>query len=89
MKQAFRRLFGSRSPSKQDAKKRLKLLLIHDQIDLTPSEMEDMKAEIVDVIRKYLEVDGDRTTFELDRSEEAVQLVSTVPVSRIAKKSAS
>ena len=35
---------GTRS-SKDEAKQRLKAILIHDQVDLTPAQMDLMKAE--------------------------------------------
>ena len=87
MRNALWRLFGSKAPSKDDAKRRLKLLLIHDQLELTPSQMGDMKSEIMDVIRRYLDVDEEHTLFELDREEKGVKLVSSVPVSRVLKRS--
>jgi cell division topological specificity factor len=87
MRKALRRLFGTKAPSKEDAKRRLKLLLIHDQLELTPSQMDDMKTEIMEVIRRYLDVDEEHTLFELDREEKGVKLVSSVPVSRVLKRS--
>ena len=87
MRNALKRLFGSRSTSKDEAKRRLKLLLIHDQLELTPSQMENMKGEIMEVIRRYVDVHEDQTQFHLDREEEGVKLVSSVSVSRVLKRS--
>ena len=70
----------SHKPSKIEAKKRLKLLLIHDQIDLTPTELENLKSDILDVIRKYLQVDEQHSQFRLDRSQSKVTLVSSIPI---------
>ena len=77
---------GNAEASKEDAKRRLKLLLIHDQIDLSPSEMEEMKSEIMGVIRRYLEVDEEDTHFHLDRQETTITLVGAVPITRVLKK---
>jgi cell division topological specificity factor len=85
MRRAFRRFFGSKEPSKNEAKKRLKLLLIHDQIDLAPSDMEDMKLEIIEVIRKYVEINEENTEFSLDREQESVKLVSSIQIRRVVK----
>ena len=87
MLRAIKRLFGYHPPSKDEAKKRLKLLLIHDQLNLTPTQMDDMKSEIMGVIRRYLVVDEDGTEFQLDRDDEAVKLISRVPVNRVLKRS--
>ena len=46
MSNFFDRLFGApRTGSKDDAKARLKVLLVHDQVDLTPSQLDAMRAE--------------------------------------------
>ena len=73
---------STRKPSKEDAKKRLKLLLIHDQIELSPAELNEMKSEIIGVIGKYLSVDVPASHFRLDRQESKVTLISSVPVSK-------
>ena len=46
MRNLFARLLRREADgSKEDAKARLKFLLVHDQVDLTPAQMEAMKAE--------------------------------------------
>ncbi|MEQ1571643.1 MAG: cell division topological specificity factor MinE [Myxococcota bacterium] len=78
-------LFGtSRGASKDQAKQRLKLLLIHDQVDIAPMQLERMKAEILEVVAKYCEIDPDEAVeFRLNREDGQVSLVSTVPVRRV------
>jgi len=75
-----------RNPSKEDAKKRLKLLLIHDQIELSPTELDNLKSEILDVIRKYLHVNEKQSLFRLDRADSKITLVSSIPVSKPAER---
>lgn len=86
MKDLFSRFFGSRTQSKDQAKQRLKFLLIHDQVDITPAQLEAMKAEIMEVICKYLDVDDQETVFRLERAQDKVALVSTVPVRRVTQR---
>jgi cell division topological specificity factor len=74
--------------SKEDAKQRLKFLLIHDQVDMTPAQLEAMKAEIMEVIGRYMDVDQSDTVFELKRLQDKVALVSSVPVKRVTTRSA-
>ena len=50
-------VFGAPPASKDDAKQRLKVLLIHDQVALTPAQLDAMREEIMDVISRYVEVD--------------------------------
>jgi cell division topological specificity factor len=83
------RLLGPRGgKSKDEAKQRLKFLLIHDQVDLTPAQMEAMKNEIMEVIQRYVEIDVSATEFKLERSQDEIALVSSVPVRRVIARSA-
>lgn len=75
-------LSGNRT-SKDEAKHRLKAILLHDQVDLTPARMEAMQAEIMEVIARYVEVDAERVEFRLDKEDGNVALVSNVPVRRV------
>jgi cell division topological specificity factor len=85
------RLFSGRTAgaaSKEDAKSRLKVLLVHDQVDLTPQVMEAMKGEILEVIARYAEVDAEHVELRLERAPNGVSLVSSVPVRRVNNRPA-
>lgn len=83
MVELINKLFASRNGSKDDAKSRLKLLLVHDQVDLTPTQLESMKAEIIEVICRYVEIERDTVDFKLEKSNGEIALVSSVPVRRV------
>jgi cell division topological specificity factor len=74
--------------SKDDAKQRLKFLLIHDQVDLSPAQIDEMRDEILAVIRKYVEVDVNSVDFRLHKEEGHIALVSNVPVRRVTARAA-
>jgi len=77
-------LFTPRPSSRDQAKQRLKLLLIHDQVDLPPMQLERMKAEILEVVARYCEIDTEESVeFRLNRDEGQVSLVTCVPVRRV------
>ncbi len=88
MKDLINRFLGrTNKNSKDEAKQRLKFLLIHDQVDLTPGQLEAMKTEILEVIARYVEVeDLEGTEFKLERGDGHVALVSTVPVRRVVQR---
>jgi len=86
MREFLNRMMGKGQDSKKDAKQRLKFLLIHDQIDLTPGQLEEMKAEIMEVITRYVEIDSETAEFKLNREEGHVALVSSVPVRRVTAR---
>ncbi len=72
-----------RTGSKDEAKQRLKVLLIHDQVDLTQGQMAEMKKEIIDVIAKYVEIDREAMDIRLEKEDGHVALISTMPVRRV------
>ena len=57
--------------SKQAAKDRLKLVLMQDRASVSPDFFEMMKKEIIDVIKKYIEIDEESLEVQLTRGYEA------------------
>ena len=86
MRALIDRFFNRPHASKEDAKARLKILLVHDQVDLTPSQMEAMKGEILAVIARYADVDAQNVDIRLDRASSGVAVVSSIPVKRVTQR---
>jgi cell division topological specificity factor len=84
--QKLQESFRPEKTSKDDAKQRLKVLLIHDQVALSPGQMDAMREEIMQVIAKYVEVESDGVEFRLSREEGSISLVSNVPVRRVTAR---
>lgn len=63
------------------AKDRLKMVLVHDRIKISPEKMAEMKAEIVAVIAKYLpDVDPESIGFDIAQSDRFEnKLVAEIP----------
>lgn len=57
--------------SKQAAKDRLKLVLMQDRASVSPDFFEMMKKEIIDVIKKYIEIDEEALEVEITRGLES------------------
>ncbi|NLD48023.1 MAG: cell division topological specificity factor MinE, partial [Clostridiaceae bacterium] len=53
------KLFSRSKNSKDLAKERLKLVLIHDRANVSPQFLEMVKGEIIKVISNYMDVDED------------------------------
>ncbi len=66
--------------TKDTARRRLKLVLIQDRIDISPEKMEDMKKEMWEVVSRYMVVEDDFLEFEIKRHDEVVVLVSNIEV---------
>jgi len=84
------KLFSNRSASKEVAKDRLKLILIHDRSDLSPELLELIKGEIMKVISAYAEIDSSEVDIRLTRTDESEgnspALIASIPIRRIKNK---
>ena len=76
----FERIFGKKESSRDSAKKRLKLVLVHDRSSLSPRLIEIIKEEILQVIRKYVEIDDACTEMTFDEDGEQAALIANIPV---------
>lgn len=63
------KLFGRPKSSKDVAKERLKLVLIHDRANVSPQFLEMLKSEIIKVITNYMDVDESALDIQLTRTK--------------------
>ncbi len=82
----FKLLSKKKDTSKDVAKERLKLVLIHDRSNVSPQFLEMVKSEIIKVIQNYMEIDEDTLDIQLtktnsDDGERIVPaLVANIPI---------
>lgn len=81
------KLFTKKKDSSKDvAKERLKLVLIHDRSNVSPQFLEMVKSEIIRVIQNYMEIDEETLDIQLtktssDDGERIVPaLVANIPI---------
>lgn len=74
------RLFSKDSGSKNVAKERLRLVLVHDRTSISPQLLETLKAEMIQVISNYMEIDESALEVNFDSSGNTVALVANIPV---------
>ncbi len=72
--------------SKDLAKERLRLVLVHDRIGVSPELIEEMKEELIGVISKYLDIDDEGIDMDLERQDNSVALIANIPVKRLKKR---
>jgi cell division topological specificity factor len=75
----FGRLFG-RKRSKDQLKERLKLVLSYDRAKLTPGMMEDLKAELLEVIGKYFPAEESEYDVRLEQQGDRMVMIANLPV---------
>lgn len=83
----LQRLFGkeNNSSSKTVAKERLRLVLMHDRLDLSPELLEAMKNDILKVINDYCIIDEGALELDLRRGQGCVALVANIPVVKMKR----
>jgi len=74
------KLFGKDNGSKNLAKERLRLVLVHDRTSVSPQVMETLKNDLIQVISKYMDIDETALEVNLDSSGNTVALVANIPV---------
>lgn len=74
-------LLGTSSKaSGHTAANRMKLMVIHDRAQLPNELMAQMKAELLEVIKKYFEVDPGEAEFLIETHEQMASIVTSAPL---------
>ena len=61
------RVFGRETTSAQQAKERLKLVLVHDRTDISPGVLEVLKDELIAAISRHIEIDPAAVRIEMSQ----------------------
>ncbi len=76
----FDRILGREKRSAKQAKDRLKLILIHDRIDLNPGTLETLKDEIIEVISRHVDIDPGAVQIEMTQDGRQQRLIANIPI---------
>lgn len=84
------KVFGrNKTKSKNVAKERLKLVLVHDRSDLSPKFLEMIKGDIIRVVKEYAEIDQDALDIKFTRMKRDYDntpvsaLVANIPIIKV------
>lgn len=81
----FDRISG-RKRSAQNAKERLQLVLIHDRTDLTPTELDALKDDILQAISRHVDIDPAAVQIDVERDGREQRLVADIPLRSLTRR---
>jgi cell division topological specificity factor len=80
------KIFGRDSTSSKNvAKERLRLVLVHDRASISPHMLNNLREDIIKVISSYMEIDESTMEVNLSQDERDVALVVNIPVTRLKR----
>ena len=77
------KFFKREEASKTLAKERLRLVLMSDRVSLAPDMFDEMKGEMLGVIRRYLEIDERALDMHFENLERQFALLASIPVLKV------
>ena len=87
MLDALMKIFGkNEKSSRQIARDRLQVVLVHDRASVSPKIMEQMQSEIIHVVSKYMEINKGAVEISLANDDDSVALVANIPVNKMKHK---
>ena len=75
----LKRLFNP-EPSNVTARERLRLVLLSDHLALAPDVVESLKADLIAVISKYVDVDDAHCDVTFEQQESVVAMLANIPI---------
>ncbi|MBO8168780.1 MAG: cell division topological specificity factor MinE [Thermoanaerobacteraceae bacterium] len=74
-----------KNTSKNVAKERLRLVLVHDRSNVSPHILEALKEDMIKVISNYMEIDEEALEVSLSNEEDSVALVANIPILKMKR----
>ncbi|MBQ7097237.1 MAG: cell division topological specificity factor MinE [Clostridia bacterium] len=86
------KIFGRKPRSKDAAKDRLKLVLVHDRANVSPEFLQKIKDEIMQVLAKYMDVSDEGLDINVttaqgeDGKSRVPAITANIPIKSIKQK---
>lgn len=80
MIEKVKNFFTDDTNSKDVAKERLELVLVHDRIDISREVLDNMRGELIEVVSKYVQIEEDELEINLAQDDRMVAIKANIPV---------
>ena len=84
-------IFGSNDEQGRDsspgqiARDRLTVIVMGDRTGISPAILENMKQEIIEVIKRYAEIDETQINLALENEGDSMALVANIPIHNVSR----
>ncbi len=79
-------LFNPPPPSGTTAKERLRLVLLSDHLSLSPETLAALKADLLAVISRYVEIDSSHADVTFEHRENDVAVLASIPITGVRER---
>jgi cell division topological specificity factor len=79
-------LFNPPPPSSTTAKERLRLVLLSDHLSLSPETLAALKADLLAVISRYVEIDSSHADVTFEHRENDVAVLASIPITGVRER---
>lgn len=81
MLEVITKIFAKDSTSSKDiARERLRLVLVHDRTSVSPEFIQELKEDLIKVIQKYMDIDLESLLVNIENEDNSVALVANIPI---------
>jgi len=74
------------SKSRQVAKERLQLVLVHDRAQISPQLLQTLKDEIIAVISRHVAIDGEAVEIQFTQNRHQSRLQAYIPLQPMRRR---
>lgn len=85
----LKKFFSKKETSKDVARDRLKLVLVHDRANCSPELLEMIRGEILEVLEKYVNIDSSKLDIRISNHEKDFEgkpaLIANIPITSMKR----
>ena len=80
MEKFINKIFSRKPSSADQAKDRLRLVLINDRTDLSAASLEDLKDDLLEVLSRYIKIDPKSMRIDITQDGRQQRLIADIPI---------